>query len=86
MRRLLTMKRDLIKIGIIMTLLSALAVTSYGEESLALQEKSFNENKVSKIEQRNSDINWRYKTVKGVKYKRLYNIATSEWIGDWIKA
>ena len=29
-------------------------------------------------------IRWRYKLVKGKKYKRLYNYTTHTWIGEWI--
>ncbi len=28
---------------------------------------------------------WRYKVVKGITYKRLYNRSTGNWVGDWIK-
>ena len=27
-----------------------------------------------------------YQVVNGKKYKRLYNIETGQWIGDWIPA
>lgn len=29
---------------------------------------------------------WRFKKVNGKRYKRLYNITTQKWIGDWIPA
>ncbi len=29
---------------------------------------------------------WRFKTIDGVLYKRLYNITKQEWVGDWIPA
>lgn len=32
-----------------------------------------------------NDIQWRYKTVNGVAYKRKFNYSTDEWIGPWIK-
>ena len=35
---------------------------------------------------RNTNVVWVYKTVNGKTYKRLYNTATKQWIGDWIPA
>ena len=36
---------------------------------------------------RNTNVVWVYKTVnEKKKYKRLYNIETGQWIGDWIPA
>ena len=29
-------------------------------------------------------IKWRYKSVNGKLYKRLYNYSKGQWIGDWI--
>lgn len=34
---------------------------------------------------RHSIISWRFKTVDGVVYKRLYDYSSDTWIGDWIK-
>ena len=31
-------------------------------------------------------IDWRYKVINGILYKRLYNYSKDEWIGDWILA
>ncbi|WP_312354864.1 hypothetical protein [Aminipila sp.] len=28
-------------------------------------------------------IGWRYKSVDGDLYRRLYNYSTGEWIGEW---
>ncbi len=28
---------------------------------------------------------WRYKTVNGIMYKRLYNGSTKQWVGNWIR-
>lgn len=36
------------------------------------------------ISPQSDDIGWRYKTVNGKKYMRLYNYSTNQWIGDWI--
>ncbi len=27
---------------------------------------------------------WIYNTVNGKNYRRLYNLSTKEWVGDWI--
>ncbi len=32
------------------------------------------------------DIGWRYKTVNGILYKRLYNYTKKKWIGNWQRA
>lgn len=32
------------------------------------------------------DIGWRYKTINGVLYKRLYNFTKKKWIGNWQRA
>ncbi len=36
--------------------------------------------------ERNSNIIWVFKTINGKNYKRRYNTATKQWIGDWIPA
>ncbi len=28
-------------------------------------------------------IGWRYQTIDGVLYRRLFNYTTQEWIGEW---
>lgn len=38
------------------------------------------------IEARADIVEWRYKYINGHVYKRLYNVSTKEWIGDWILA
>lgn len=38
----------------------------------------------SDLELRANDIRYRYKSINGKLYKRLYNYSTGEWIGDWI--
>ncbi|MCI5597199.1 MAG: hypothetical protein MR380_10920 [Lachnospiraceae bacterium] len=38
------------------------------------------------IQPKADDIRWRYKTIDGKLYKRLYNYSTKTWIGDWILA
>ena len=42
--------------------------------------------KISISPRRSDKIEWRYKTVNGVLYKRKYNKTTHEWIGKWVKA
>lgn len=29
-------------------------------------------------------LKWYYKTENGKVYKRLYNLQTNSWVGDWI--
>lgn len=43
------------------------------------------ESTTSDIEPTASKIVWKYKSVNGVVYRRLYNATTKEWIGDWIQ-
>lgn len=33
---------------------------------------------------RDNYIGWRYETINGTLYKRLYNYTTNSWIGEWI--
>lgn len=33
---------------------------------------------------RADDIRWVYKSIKGKRYKRLYNYAKHQWLTDWI--
>ena len=28
---------------------------------------------------------WKYKSINGRMYKRLYNKTTGKWVGDWIR-
>ena len=42
--------------------------------------------KISISPRRGDVIEWRYKTVNGVLYKRKYNKTTHKWIGKWVKA
>ena len=41
-------------------------------------------NNVSDVESRTDDIRYRYKSIDGKLYKRLYNYSKHVWIGDWI--
>ena len=38
----------------------------------------------SDVQPMSDDIRWRFATISGKKYKRLYNYTTQTWIGDWI--
>lgn len=42
--------------------------------------------KISISSRRGDKIEWRYKTVNGVLYKRKYNVTKKKWIGKWVKA
>lgn len=33
-----------------------------------------------------NDIQWRYKFIDGILYKRKYNYTTKTWIGNWERA
>lgn len=49
---------------------------------------SYNEYSISTategIHTLSNNIGWRFKTVNGKTYKRLYNYSKNKWIGDWI--
>lgn len=53
--------------------------------SSSSQNLSIANNLVSQITPRKNNTEWRYKTINGVMYKRLYNLSTRKWVGDWIK-
>lgn len=40
----------------------------------------------AEVQPKADEIRWRFKTVDGKVYKRLYNFSTKTWIGDWIPA
>ena len=44
------------------------------------------DNSEGTCEPRANKIDYVYKVVDGVLYKRLYNFTTQEYIGNWIKA
>lgn len=29
-------------------------------------------------------LEWRFKTVNGITYMRLYNTSTHSWVGEWV--
>ena len=35
---------------------------------------------------RNNYVGWRYTTINGLLYKRLYDYSNECWIGEWIRA
>lgn len=39
----------------------------------------------SSIQPRADIIEWRYKTVNGVLYRRQYNTTTGKWLGSWTR-
>lgn len=60
-------------------LLLACMISTFSYHSAAFMTVS-----ASEITPKSDDIRWRYKTVNGITYKRLFNYTTRTWIGDWI--
>lgn len=48
-----------------------------------LTETTENTNPDDTLSPRSDVIKWRYTTINGVTYRRLYNYTTGEWIGPW---
>lgn len=44
----------------------------------------FAQENLVQIEPRADIVGWKYKTMDGKLYKRLYNYTKEQWIGDWI--
>lgn len=57
---------------------NVLASQATSQESLAIEQNYA-------ISPRAEIIDWRYKVVNGVLYKRLYNYTRQEWVGKWIR-
>lgn len=45
---------------------------------------SFANTSINELAPRKDILEWRYKTINGKLYKRLYNISQDKWVGDWI--
>lgn len=72
------MKRILATTGVLacsLCLVAAPAVTLPVEAAEATEEG---------INPRADEYQWVYKVIDGKKYKRLYNISTGAWVGEWI--
>lgn len=64
---------------------STVLATSFSTTTPIVIHKNLPESDSSEITPFSADIGWKFKTINGVLYKRLYNYTTREWIGDWIK-
>lgn len=81
-------RMKLLKNKITFTLLIVCTLLTYGSFDitvLAQNELANNENTEEQMEPVSSNIEWRFKVIDGVLYKRQYNTSTKEWIGDWIR-
>lgn len=58
---------------------STCSVTSQACELVVLEENTSSENNVA----RSPIIEYRYKVIDGVLYRRLYNYSDEYWIGEW---
>lgn len=66
--------RNMLLISICSLCLSPMTATA----SNLSNQPNMNSERISKVE-------WRYKVINGVLYKRLYDYTFNRWIGDWIK-
>ena len=71
------MRKRIIRIVVVTSLLILLAP---GEYTYMVPGNSFDSVTVMSAE-----IEWIYKVVNGVKYKRAYNAKTHKWVTDWIE-
>lgn len=63
-----------------------MAVFTFGTSVNAMDRMDCNTvQKITEIEPREETLTWIYKTVNGIRYKRLWNTVTNEWVSDWIK-
>lgn len=74
---------------IFLLLLAAICISfSYApsaEASNKMIEKEQDSYKIEKyITQRSDILEWRFKSINGKIYKRLYNRSTNQWVGNWI--
>lgn len=76
------MKRKLIII--ITTLCITLSIPSFALASVPIPDNICVDSKTT-ITPYSDNIQWRYKSINGVLYKRLYNYTRKQWIGEWIK-
>lgn len=66
-------------IALSLMLVNDCSIKSYANEVITTEE---GENDGGGIEAR-SIIQWRYKVIDGVLYRRKYNYTEECWIGDW---
>lgn len=67
---------------ILKTLMAALIFTCGLTQPLSIL--AYDDSKVL-ADPRADIIDWRYKIVDGIVYKRLFNYSKNQWIGEWIR-
>lgn len=79
-------KKQLMKSMCMVCLSAMIATTAYAAPAPeGDNETPFNASESSEEISPQSDIlRWYYKEENGKMYKRLYNMSTKTWIGDWI--
>lgn len=73
------------KITIILTCLLILCAycNTVAAQSTYENVKIETDNDSSYHQTRADDIRWRYKSIKGNTYRRLFNYTQRKWIGEW---
>ena len=83
------MKRNYVKKAVLATVVSlnclmAFSGTIYAGDTYTYQAENATESTTEGIVTYADRVGWVYKTENGVMYKRQFNYATSQWVGDWI--
>lgn len=77
------------KKNIIVVVASFIVVIGIGlnvqASNMQITEQSIQVENQSENSTRAEIIDWRYKIVNGVLYRRLFNYTRNEWIGNWEK-
>ncbi len=79
-------KIAIIQIGILTTLFTFFIFgSSHSIATTSIDSKVYEEGLFTESDGlTRAQLVWRYKIENGYRYKRLYNLDTCEWIGDWI--
>lgn len=79
-------KRQLLLVSLSFICTLTLLFCTSAQAATATAPKPITTSSVSNATPFSDNIGWRYKTIKGILYKRQYNYSTNQWIGNWIKA
>ena len=71
------------KIILFYTVLFAVLFGNQGEETVYAKQTAQSFEAYADIEPRSDNYTWRYQTINGVLYRRLYDIKNHCWVGDW---
>ena len=61
--------------------LSSICIFTTSETTLSLYQTTNISNEISSYAE---NLVWRFTTINGKIYKRLFNVDTNQWVGNWI--